>query len=293
PENASLIIAHLNHQLRGEESNGDEEFVRLLHGRLQADGSAGLELRCERIDVAARARQERNNLENVARRVRYDWLATVARNAGGALVATGHTADDQAETVLHRLLRGTSLKGLSGIAGRRPLEPGIEVVRPFLQVSRSEVLAYLEDLGQSYRQDSTNAHPGDTRNRIRHELLPHLAQDYNPAVVAVLCRLAEQAAAAQHDHATAAEQLLTLTELPRAGTLLVFDHVLLSGRPRHQVREMFWHVWRREGWPMGAMGYHEWERLASLVFGEVTCLDLPGRIRARRRERVVLLEPVS
>src|SRR5207245_2885635 len=105
---------------------------------------------------------------------------------------TGHTADDQAETVLHRLLRGTGLHGLGGIPARRDLAAGIEVVRPLLGTSRAEVLAYLQAEKQAFRQDSSNADLGFTRNRIRHELLPDLAR-YNPAIVSLLCRLADQA----------------------------------------------------------------------------------------------------
>src|SRR5439155_11377281 len=104
---------------------------------------------CARADVGAQARREGDNLESVARRIRYDWLVHVARDVHAPFVATGHTADDQAETVLHRLLRGTGLKGLRGIAARRTLAPGIELIRPLLEVTRAEVLAYLEAEGQA------------------------------------------------------------------------------------------------------------------------------------------------
>src|SRR5262249_45357023 len=151
----------------------------------------GLLLRCERVNVAARARAAGDNLESTARRVRYAWLTTVAREAGASWVATGHTADDQAETVLHRLLRGTGLKGLCGIPARRPLAAGVQLLRPLLHTRKYELLAFLEALGQDYRRDSSNADLALVRNRIRHELLPHLAAAYNPAVVSALCRLAE------------------------------------------------------------------------------------------------------
>jgi tRNA(Ile)-lysidine synthase len=283
---APLVVAHLNHQLRGSESDADEAFVAALHAHL-AEAGAALTFRCERIDVAARAREERGNLEDVARRVRYGWLAEVARVAGARWVATGHTADDQAETVLHRLLRGTGLKGLGGIPVRRELAPNIEVVRPLLRVTRDEVLAYLEAEGQDSRRDASNADLRLTRNRIRHDLLPHLARRYNPAVVAVLCRLAEQAAEVQAREEAAALALLSESELPPAGAVRVLNQARLSATSRHLVREALRLLWRREGWPDGGAGFDAWERAAAVALGEVVAVDLPGGVRVRRKGRVV------
>src|SRR5438128_702763 len=164
----ALTIAHLNHQLRGLESDADEEFVRQLHARLQAEGAGKPLLSCRRIDVAGQARAEGGNLEAVARRVRYQWFGQVAAENGARWVATGHTADDQAETVLHRLLRGAGLKGLRGIAPRRPLAPGIDLIRPLLGMARAELLEYLSERGQSYCEDRSNVDLRFTRNRIRH-----------------------------------------------------------------------------------------------------------------------------
>jgi tRNA(Ile)-lysidine synthase len=204
-------------------------------------------------------------------------------------VATGHTADDQAETVLHRLLRGTGLQGLRGIAPRRELETGVEVVRPLLRATRADVLAYLAALGQTYRHDSSNDSLDRTRNRIRHELLPHLVQGYNPAVVALLGRLAEQADEAWREERDAAAELLRHAELPRAGALLIFDRAALAAAPRRLVRAMLRMAWEREGWPVGGMGYEDWQRLADLVQEETGAVDLPGRVRARCRGRVLQL----
>jgi tRNA(Ile)-lysidine synthase len=283
----SLVIAHLNHQLRGLESDGDERFVKDAHDALRARGIAGLELRSERMDVGARARLARDNLENTGRRIRYDWLAEVARSVNASFVATGHTADDQAETVLHHLLRGTGLKGLRGIAARRRLAPGIELIRPLLHVTRAEVLAYLQAVGQAYREDASNSNRTYMRNRIRHELLPYLKQDYNAAIASVLGRLAEQAGQAYEDQKAKASELLAKVERPRAGGLLVFAAPRFLGEPRHLVREAFRLVWIREGWPLAGMGFREWDRLAAVAAGEMACVDLPGGIRARRHQQVV------
>jgi tRNA(Ile)-lysidine synthase len=282
-----LILAHLNHQLRGAESDADERFVQECYATLTARGVHELELRCARLDVAAQALQESGNLESVARRLRYEWLTGLARETSVSLVATGHTADDQAETVLHRLLRGTGLKGLRGIAPRRPLAPGIELVRPLLDVRRCEVLAYLEQLGQAYRQDSSNEDRDFTRNRIRHDLLPHLSREYNPEVVTALTRLAEQVAEVYRHQEGLAKALLSEAEYPRADEMLIFDQHRLMTAPRQLLRDLFHLAWLREGWPLGKMGFCEWDRLAAVALGELTAVDLPGGIHARLRGRVV------
>jgi tRNA(Ile)-lysidine synthase len=286
-----LVVAHLNHGLRGAESDADEEFVRALHADLAAADPDCLLWRAARLDVAAAARAGGVGLESAGRRARYDWLAAVAAETGSPWVATGHTADDQAETVLHRLLRGTGLRGLAGIPVRRTMAAGVEVVRPLLRVRRGDVLAFLEALGQPWRQDRSNADPRHTRNRIRHELLPHLEERYNPAVVAVLCRLAEQADEARRRAERSAAALLRRAELPRAGAVLVFDRGRLAVASRHLVREVFRLVWLREGWPQGEMGFRAWDRVASVVLGEAAAVDLPGGVRVRRRGRVLQVSP--
>jgi tRNA(Ile)-lysidine synthase len=282
-----VVLAHLNHQLRGDEADADEDFVTGLHARLVAAGTAALHLRRQRLDVRSRAAAEGANVEALARRERYHFLAEVTRALDVRWVATGHTANDQAETVLHRLLRGTGLQGLRGIAARRPLEAGVSVVRPLLRTTREEVLAALEEWGQPFRQDSSNDDLRLTRNRIRHELLPHLAKRYNPAVVAALRRLAEQADETYRDEETLLGNLLQESERPRAGTMLIFDAACLRAAPRRLVRGLFRSVWAREGWPVGGMGYKAWERLAAVAFGELPAVDLPGKIRARGRGPVV------
>ncbi len=276
-----LVAAHLNHQLRGADSDADEAFVRDLCDHL------AVPCHVQRLDVQAIAVSEGANLEGTARRLRYDWLARAATEEGLGAVATGHTADDQAETVLHRLLRGTGLQGLRGIALRRELAPGVALVRPLLTTTRAEVMAYLHGLGQAYRQDSTNFDPAFTRNRIRHQLLPLLAAEYNPEIVAVLARLAAQADEAHAAEEEQARALLAAAELPRAGTVLVFDGSQLSAAPPHQVRALFRLVWQREGWPMDAMGFDAWQRVAAVARGEATAADFPGGVRMRCVGRVV------
>jgi tRNA(Ile)-lysidine synthase len=276
----ALTVAHLNHRLRGADSDTDEDFVQ----RLAREHS--LPFRCQRINVAKLAEERGDNLENTARQVRYDWLTEIARGSGASWLATGHTADDQAETVLHRLLRGTGLQGLGGIPPRRELAPGITLIRPLLGCSRADVLAYLQAVQQEYRTDSSNVDLGFTRNRIRHELLPALVRDFNPAVVSVLCRLAEQAREVQSLLEIHVGELLKDAEMPRAGNLLVFNRPVLAKAPRHLLREMFRLVWNRENWPAGAMTFDDWDRLAALACQDDS-IDLPEKIHARSTGKVI------
>src|SRR5262249_649302 len=278
----ALTVAHLNHQLRGKDSDADEDFVRCLATNL------GLPFRSQRTNVAELARARGENLESIARQTGYDWLTDIARGEGACWVATGHTADDQAETVLHRLVRGTGLQGLGGIPPSRELAAGIELIRPLLNTSRAEVLSYLKDTHQSFCTDTSNTDLSFTRNRIRQQLLPALARDFNPEIVSVLCRLAEQAREVQTMLTAQAGQLLRDAELPRAGDLLVFSRFRLAEAPRHLVREMFRLVWSRESWPAGAMTFDDWDHLAALACQD-DAIDLPERIHARSTGRVIQL----
>jgi tRNA(Ile)-lysidine synthase len=181
------VIAHLDHALRPD-STADAEFVAAAAGRL------GLAFVSEREDVGGRARAAGRNLEAVARELRYDFLTRAAAANGAGCVATGHTATDQAETVLMRLARGAGVDGLAGIAARRPTDaPGVTLVRPLLGVTREETLAYCRDLDIAYRVDPSNADTGLARAYTRAELLPRLER-VAPGAAANLARAAALAA---------------------------------------------------------------------------------------------------
>jgi tRNA(Ile)-lysidine synthase len=275
-------VAHLNHRLRGADSDADAAFVATLYPSLRHP--------IEAIDVAAVAAGD--NLEGTARRVRYDFLARVAREVGATWVATGHTLDDQAETVLHRLLRGTGLRGLRGIAAVRELVPGILLVRPMLRVSRADVIAHLTAGGHAWREDATNRDPAFTRNRIRHELLP-LLRTFNPAVESVLGRLAVQAEEQYRDVEAEAECLLTAAELAAAGGTAILNRDVLGTASDQSLREMFVTLWVRRGWPRNGMTSAHWDRLLDVVRGRAPAWDLPGGLRVTAGGRVVRVGPAS
>jgi tRNA(Ile)-lysidine synthase len=174
-------LIHVNHQLRGAESDADEAFCRAVAARLD------LPIRVVSVDVAAAARTQRHSLEVAARNARYAFFETAAADLGASVVVTGHTMDDQAETVLLRLLRGAGTRGLSGIRVRRGL-----YARPLLGIRRDALRAYLAARGECWREDLSNADVSIPRNRIRRDLMP-LLTTITPGAVPALARVAELA----------------------------------------------------------------------------------------------------
>lgn len=177
--NLHLVVAHLNHCLRGAESDADEEFCRLLAARY----SIPFEVR--RVDVRNMAAEFRLNLEDAGRRARIEFLDEVSMKYGAAAVLLAHHADDQAETVLMRLLRGSGMTGLSGMAYINARG----YVRPLLDITRDDIELYLRARGVEWREDASNSDTAYLRNRIRHQLLPQLAE-YNPDIRATLAATA-------------------------------------------------------------------------------------------------------
>jgi tRNA(Ile)-lysidine synthase len=189
-----LSVVHLNHQLRGAESDADQAFVSDLAR------AHGLDFDTQAADVAQHAADEHISLETAARQMRYEFferlLGAQPTEVQLDKIATGHTLDDQAETVLLRVIRGTGMRGLRGIQPRIPVEDSTEgmtgeIIRPLLAIRRHELEQYLGSIGQPWREDSTNADPKFTRNRVRHVLLPLLESEFNPAIAETLAELAD------------------------------------------------------------------------------------------------------
>jgi tRNA(Ile)-lysidine synthase len=177
-----LSVAHVHHGIRGAAADEDERFVAELAARLQ------LSFLLHRADTPATARNHGQTLEEAGRHDRYSWFRDLMAQGKVNAVATAHTLDDQAETVLHRLLRGAWTEGLGGI---HPVIacPGGAIVRPLLETRRAEIAAWLRSMGQPWREDASNEDRSFTRNRIRHDLLPQLAH-YNPRIEEQLARMA-------------------------------------------------------------------------------------------------------
>jgi len=180
-----LIAAHLNHQLRGRASDKDRDYVRRLTRRFNVP------FYCESIDIAVLAEKNRTSLEETAREARYDFFMRIACRVNARRVAVAHTADDQAETVMMRIIYGTGLKGLAGVKPVRGIDrkTSIKVIRPLIEISRAEVMAFLKEKKYRPRLDASNMDLAITRNRIRHDLLVRLEKGYNPGIKEGLCRL--------------------------------------------------------------------------------------------------------
>ncbi len=177
-------LGHVHHHIRGGDADADERFCRDLAVRLRVAFAVS------HVDAPALAAAHGGSVEVAARRARRLALEDQASRLGASRIATAHTADDQAETVLLRMVRGAGLAGISAIAPRRE-----RVVRPLLRLRREELRVWLKARGERWREDESNGDLGHPRNRVRHELMPYLRRHFNPAVEAALTRLADAARA--------------------------------------------------------------------------------------------------
>lgn len=286
-----IVALHVNHRLRGAAAEEDQAWCEALCRKL------GVRCISLQVDVIATAAADGDGLEAAARKQRYAMLAEAAHTAGLRYVTTAHTQDDQVETILFRLLRGTGLRGLGGISATRLLAPTVTLVRPLLGCTRREIESYLESLGQDFRIDASNTSREFTRNRIRNELLPLLRRDYNAAIDDILLRLASQASQAQEQLEGLADEVLV--QARTAGTEgtgesgeLRLHLAAFVGKSPVVVREALRLAWREAQLPEQAMTFDSWNELADLVQNAAngTSINLPGAIRARRENDLLILE---
>lgn len=302
-----LSVAHLHHGIRKKDADDDAEFVATLARE------AELPFHYERADVPQAAAQAKESIEDAARRLRYAFFSRLLKERVTDAVATAHTIDDQAETVLHKLVRGAWTEGLSGIHPIVLAPPG-RFLRPFLATTRAEIEIWLRELGQSWREDQTNQDPAYTRNRIRHELLP-LLRTFNPEVARQLSRLAAIALGEEQYWQAEMDRLLPQLLLPgkaaRGGgrssstrpgeATLAIEAARLRQLPPASARR----VLRAAAEKLGVrLGFDHTERLLRLTRPLPTApgsfrkpasrrLDLPGGLTARRTPREIVLSVTS
>lgn len=275
-----LVVLHLDHQVRGDASQRDAEWVRGLAYGL------GLEALVE-ISPTAGARSE-----EALRDQRREFYRQAADSLGARFVATGHTADDQAETVLFRLLRGTGVRGAAGIRPVAPLTSACSLVRPLLGATRGEVLAYLAAIGQSYCTDATNGEDAYARNWLRNRVLPQLAERF-PTAAKELAGFAERAAETSSLVETLASDLLrrACDTAPIADGRVTLQAAALAQSPQALVVESLRLAWRGAGWPQQAMTAEHWRQLGELAIAAKpqAAVVFPGSVRVERVGDVLVL----
>ena len=277
----TLHVAHLDHGLP-HDSEGMMAFVR------RAAEALGLPCTTDVADVVALSRASGRSVEDMGREVRYAFLHQVARQIGAAVVAVAHHADDQAETVLHRILRGTGLRGLAGMPDRRPIEQGsaIQIARPLLAMRRFDFAAYLQRRGIEFMHDATNDDVlAATRNRIRHDVLPQIQKTINPNVVAALVRLAEQADRAGRAIRALAETALRDIRIGSGDEETCLDVTAFARLPRALQTEIVVMVVEQSGSGMRGLGNERIEAVADAAIGDgrYRRIELPGGVLVERR----------
>jgi len=260
---------HVNHGLRGVASDEDEGFCRQLVARL------GWPLEVVRVDLSTRP--QGRSPEAAARAARYEAFAQAAAALGATVIATAHTMDDQAETVLLRLLRGAGSRGLSGIRMRRGV-----IRRPLLECTRADVGAYLERLGETFREDASNRDESIPRNRVRRRVLPVLSE-FSPGAVRALARCAALAADDEAYLSRVAGEALAAVSRPATGEVMYLDAARLSALPpalsRRVIRDALTHAV-----PSIALTGRHLEAVGRLAASPRPTgrLDLPGLVVHRR-----------
>jgi tRNA(Ile)-lysidine synthase len=280
----NVMVAHFNHKMRGADSDGDERFVERF-----AEEQGLLYCSAEYAPPPGHNRLS----EESARDARYDYLITKAEQVGARYLVTAHHAEDQAETVLHNLLRGTGLIGLGGMAEFLQVAPSVTLARPLLTVRRRQIIEYLQSRKQTFREDGSNSDTSFTRNRLRQEALPLLNDCVQGDAVEAICRAAEAAREARLELDVYARDLMQ-DAIRRRGdpAQLELDLSKVAGCNDFQIRSLWRYAWTVHGLPLQRMTAEHWRRLGNLcrpAQPESRTLQLPGDITAERKADCVLL----
>ncbi len=282
-------VLHFNHRLRGDDSDADQEFVKQLSQQLS------LEFFCGNENVALWAERRGLSLEAAARSLRYDFFSQVMRDARVDRVATAHTLDDQAETVLLKLSRGGGTRGLAGIYpklavnGSSASDPGNAIIRPLLKVRRSELESFLFSIRQSWREDKSNRDLRHMRNVVRHGIMPRLERNLNPSVREALANTAEIARAEEEYWTARVSALMPNLIKPEARQgSLTLDIDVLCAQPIALQRRAIRAFAELSGFRLEFKHVEQVRRLASVVH-KTQSVKLPGGWIASRDTRCISL----
>ena len=265
----SLIVAHVNHGLRGPDSERDAEFVANL----------AAELNLPFMERSPAKNQTVGQSEEDLRDFRYERLQAMANESGARYLVMGHNLDDQVETILFRFFRGTGISGLAGIPSKRLASDALTIVRPLLGVTRLEIVQYLNEIGQKTQEDQSNLDSNYTRNYLRNELIPVLKDRFGSAVTESIMRLGNQAREANGFLIENSQQLDNVIEQDSLNRIVIRcesfpqEHDLL-------IRTWLRELWIRKKWPRQSMSSSWWSKISSaLSMSHDQILNLPCNIR--------------
>ncbi|MEZ6123902.1 MAG: tRNA lysidine(34) synthetase TilS [Planctomycetaceae bacterium] len=289
PGTANVItVVHMNHGLRGKDSDADAAFVRNL--------AADLEMPFAEKAVPAGHLQEisRGSLEEAARKSRYEFLLQTAEEQGRRRVVVAHHQQDQAETMLHHLIRGTGISGLVGMSVERPLSETVSLIRPMLRIQRDVIHDYLREIGVRFCTDLSNADSAMTRNRIRHRLLPMMEQDFHPHVVQHLGMLSGQVSQLVSALNAFGDSVLQRVLLEQTRDCCRLQTAWLREYPDELVAHFLIQLWRKQNWPRRDMTAQHWARLTAAIRSQgKTRFQLPGPVDVVRQGDLLRLFRVT
>lgn len=271
-----LVVCNLDHGIRGNESLEDSRFVKKMAEEFN------LGFIHKKINLSVKKSKDLST-EELAREERYKFFNDAAKASNADVIATGHTMDDQAETILMRIIKGASLKGIVGISPVRD-ESGIRIVRPLFNLEKSEIEKYLDERSVAYKVDSTNSEPVYFRNIIRKDILPYL-EKYNPRLKRALCNLAEHLRE-DFEFITEAKKsaVHTAQHTQRDTGKLELNLKDIVIQPKALQKEILRDSLERSGGEVKRLSFRHWKELEQLIGHKFkgSALDLPGDIRVTR-----------
>jgi tRNA(Ile)-lysidine synthase len=284
-----LSVAHVNHQLRGAAADADEKFVVDRAHRLN------LPVTVRRIDVYGFARENKLSIETAARKLRIQALLEIAQTTGFSLIATAHHRNDNAETVVHRLLRGTGFRGLAGIRPRTDFPGSPAFVRPMLCATREQIVQYLREKKIDWRQDHTNQDLSYTRNYIRHILLPQLQKECAGSLIEHLSELAKNSRRFYDLLCRRIEKLWPEVTVSREKNAIVLNRQIFKTQPEHVKVELARYCLTEIGSGERDLTARHYNKIIQLACGDVTGREimLPNGFRVRTEYGSLIFEKLS
>ena len=269
-----IVVANIDHGLRANESKDDSLFVK--------DYSSKLGLRFIHKKVNLKNRKPRGlSIEEMAREARYKFFNEAAKKTRADVIATGHTLDDQAETVLMRFIRGASLKGIIGISPARE-GGGFKIIRPLIELGKDEIVEYLDGAGIPYRVDRTNSEPIYFRNIVRRDIMPFL-EKYNPRLKRSLFNLAEHLRE-DFEFISREKNRIQKNITRKRGQTVEIRLKDIAVQPGAIQKEILRDSLEKCGGEVKRLSFRHWKEVEALIKSgrNGNCVDLPGSIRVRR-----------